>query len=506
MIFENKTNNSDFEDKKPSRLVKQLLYLTVSRDHIFNSMMLMFMFLPSFHVISCIYGTRTTSSFTKYWIYIFLITGSFVYLKAELFTYTIFIIVLQSFLLGLHHQKTHESLQFKRIAKDGSNLAKFCSYPFLFILSPALILLIKLQKITNPTNELVKAQNMVVSQGQALMKSMPKIILQIYIFIANTHKPISYISILSTVSSALTITLPAIEQFLLHRKLEKTPNNYAKYGIIFVSNNLFRVLSAAIYLANYRIESMIFFFVSTFVLLYPVLSYAYSIEPIDEETQILAHITITNIQKTERDVKIRIRCFYSSLILPLIFHLSILYEDDPLVPYLSFPYVSENETYAENSAKFLNYLKISSCVAIGFGLLSWVVDFLYAILGIGAVFHEDFLKFEDIQFHNIRVKTKQVERWHKILGNTFVKMFSFKLLDILKGIVAFVSFVFLVCLVLWLDETISEIRSYLMWLLIVCLFLMSVQLLIENRKHIIAIFKDNYNYHFNSQEDSKRLE
>jgi len=278
---------------------------------------------------------------------------------------------------------TEGILNFEACLKNLEIFPIFLLYPFLFALSPFILIFMKIQDVLKPKSQLVEAQRMHTSKGVSFIKASPKLCLQVYIIISRINEPISWLVFLTKIISALALSLPDIEQFLLHRAMEKSILNYAKYGTVFISNNLFRSFSLAFIVVllppELRVKLAIVFL--SFIILLTLVNTFYDDYPI-AWIKPVSFFTISNLKKTESDIQLRKCFFYLSLFGNLVGLVLVLhwFKQDPCY------FIQDMQSWTEeNAMKLIFNIEFTIWLIILLGLLSLIIDFL---LKDRSVFHE----------------------------------------------------------------------------------------------------------------------
>ena len=116
-------------------------------------------------------------------------------------------------------------------------------FPILLMLSPIIFIIIKLLGVFKPKSQLLKHQSTVGSRAEALLESGPQLGIQIYIvlFIMSSNWTQSF----SIFTSALSISISNIEQYVTARSEEFGPMSIIKNMWVFLPATFFKILSVS---------------------------------------------------------------------------------------------------------------------------------------------------------------------------------------------------------------------------------------------------------------------
>ena len=134
------------------------------------------------------------------------------------------------------------------IGDDNLNL-NLNLYHFIFFLpgiifSPGIFIFIKFLAISKPKNDFVQSESMYGSRGEAILEAAPQMILQLYVVLVSM-KP-SENQFFSIITSAATLSLPNIEQFISARSGTFGFQLVIKNIFVFLPASLFKVLAISI--------------------------------------------------------------------------------------------------------------------------------------------------------------------------------------------------------------------------------------------------------------------
>ena len=247
----------------------------------FAMLTLAFIFLPSLNVIGALYGPRTAGRHGFVWGFlmaavsgiwfvcvVFKEYGSIITIMVEgsdtvekfiiwggdqagLIGFTM-IVSFTTMSLGLvmifSERKVHpaENEINKPTIKGlfSSFIFHFLLFPLLLPFSPVIFLIIKGLAVLKPKSELLKMQSTMGSRGEAILEAAPQFALQCYIALF-TLDP-NWTHYFCIITSALTLSIPHIEQYVTARSEEFGPKSILKNIVVFCPGSLFRILVLAI--------------------------------------------------------------------------------------------------------------------------------------------------------------------------------------------------------------------------------------------------------------------
>ena len=139
----------------------------------------------------------------------------------------------------------------------------------LLIISPAIFIIIKLLAIFKSGNTLLQIQATYGSRGEGILEAAPQLSLQLYIVLLSL-KPTQN-QVLSILTSAATISLPNIENFVSSRGGEFGFKPITKNIWVFLPASLFKILSVsllAVFLRGWVILLIVAIIILVFVFLW----------------------------------------------------------------------------------------------------------------------------------------------------------------------------------------------------------------------------------------------
>ena len=242
---------------------------------IFAMLTIAFIFLPSLNVIGALYGPRTAGLHGFVWgavmttvggIWLFCSLykdkGSVISIIADiglgdlldpygselygLLFYVTFSLVTLSLGLVMLFTKKEKGIIIKLTKKDRmkSFTFHFLLFPLLFLSSPIIFLIIKGLVVFKPKSELLRLQSTIGSRGEAILEAAPQFALQCYF--AFSTLDLAWTQYFSIITSALTLSIPNIEQYVTSRSEEFGPKSMLKNFAVFFSGSLFRILAISI--------------------------------------------------------------------------------------------------------------------------------------------------------------------------------------------------------------------------------------------------------------------
>ena len=259
----------------------------------------------------------------------------------------------------------------------------FLIFPFLLILSPLFLLLIKFLAIVKPKNDLIQNQSRYCSLGESILEATPQLCLQLYV-IFNSMSP-SWKQIFSIITSSLTLGLPNMEKFLNYPDFQL--KSFAKYFLIFFLNSVFRVSSLSLITTFFHTYTFLIFFIvivieMTMILILLPIYKLYNEEDLQLqwiECGFLSWLTMTNFDNTKAAVMLRMASTYFIFFLYSAFLLSIttICAINPNIVILSS--FGIQELFAEvivdwSQLEILPYLPLMVGIIIFIGAGSMILD------------------------------------------------------------------------------------------------------------------------------------
>ena len=117
-------------------------------------------------------------------------------------------------------------------------------FPLLLIFSPIIFLIMKGLAVFKPKSELLRLQSTIGNRGEAILEAAPQFALQCYI--AFVTLDLTWTQYFSIITSALTLSIPNMEQYVTSRSEEFGPKSILKNIAVFFPGSLFRILAVSI--------------------------------------------------------------------------------------------------------------------------------------------------------------------------------------------------------------------------------------------------------------------
>ena len=226
------------------------------RDPVFALLTLLFIYLPNVFIVRSIYGRDSAAAILRLWGTLSVIFGIILMATSGSdagFMLGIFFLVLGASTFTKFTPSHARCSTVKVMTIDFC--LKFLTYPLIILISPCLVVLIKLRTIL-PHNINLSKQKSTMSAGESLFEATPQLALQIYIVLTRSDRFPSYLQWAAMVGSLLTLALPSIETFL-DEKQKNGFNNIAKYFPVFFCNISFRVLSLSIVVTYFKFGALL---------------------------------------------------------------------------------------------------------------------------------------------------------------------------------------------------------------------------------------------------------
>ena len=388
---------------------------------------LFFTYLPSSQVMRAVYGREAAGVITFLWGVVFLLTGLVLWpvFATGSSTGAMFSVGLVAFgmftgVFGLTADPTYSA--WKTLLRSSKFWRTFLTFPLILVISPWLIVLIKLRTIL-PYNIQVLRQKQVLALGESALEAAPQLAFQLYIVTTRSDRhdgvlyvlprnhhlsaiarfpclspkllkllfPLgtttkytptarwpSYFQWSAMMASLLSLAIPATEIFLANKNIhDKIPA--LKYWPVFFLNIVFRVFSLSVIGSACRILVILIFLMIVSILFlcgFTIECYNKTLSgqtlPLETdfrkqyfESFLLSFITITNLDNTRAAVFWRKVSSYSILVyytvILLIIFIILIQEDN-----LEFLPNLPNATF----------LKILIIITISLGLTSLILDSL----------------------------------------------------------------------------------------------------------------------------------
>ena len=201
------------------------------RDPMFAFITLFFIYLPSSQVMRAVYGREAAGVITFLWGVVFLLTGLVLWpvFATGSSTGAMFSVGLVAFgmftgVFGLTADPSYSA--WKTLLRSSKFWRTFLTFPLILVISPWLIVLIKLRTIL-PYNIQVLRQKQVLALGESALEAAPQLAFQLYIVTTRSdrHDGVLYVLPRNHHLSAIA-RFPCLSPKLL--KLLFSPRNYYK--------------------------------------------------------------------------------------------------------------------------------------------------------------------------------------------------------------------------------------------------------------------------------------
>ena len=307
------------------------------------------------------------------------------------------IVILGMVLVLLTFGKTYKKI-IHCTGFNSTTLLHWLLFPFFFIFSPFLFLLIKSLAILRPNDEMIENQTKISTRGETVFESTPQLILQLYIVLSTFNA--TGAQWFSIITSLLSFSIGNLEYFMGLRN-KSGLRNLALYFPIFFLTSVFKVMSLSILATFTQIWSL--FGVITTIFLCGVFvgpigrRYNYSnFKTVTGQGTFNLHwLTLTALGKNATSTRTRTVYTYYFFLFYTIFLTTITLICNINPALVSIPSITGDIVWAElDVVKNITYLNIIVGCTIGIGALAFVVDyFLYEKPG--CLIHEDLEKFKN---------------------------------------------------------------------------------------------------------------
>ena len=142
----------------------------------------------------------------------------------------------------------------------------FLLFPFLLPCVPFIFIAIKLLSVLKPKNNFLRSQARIGSRGEAILEAGPQFVLQCYVVFLSLSP--TWLQLISITTSALSLSLPNIEQYVTTRSEEFGPKSILKNIAVFLPASVFKILTVSILCVflNYFVIVGVFVQLQQFVL------------------------------------------------------------------------------------------------------------------------------------------------------------------------------------------------------------------------------------------------
>ena len=223
---------------------------------------IVFIYLPSFNVMACIFGPRTAGSLGMVWGLVIGVAGGMLWQLSETRNMTMIgqIFVFLGFATFFLAYKMNAATIYREGSKNGFSGLKtwmmeplrsfdLIPFPMLVPFSPFIFILIKILALLQPSNELLNSQSNLGNSGELTLESAPQLTLQFFEVIS--EMTISWEQWYSITTSALSLSLLTIEQYVTERSEEYGNKAIMENILVFSTASLFKTLSFAILILFY---------------------------------------------------------------------------------------------------------------------------------------------------------------------------------------------------------------------------------------------------------------
>ena len=282
----------------------------VKYDYWFSILTLLFIYLPSVNVIATLYGPKTAGNVGMKMSLVMAVVGGVSsligYFMSSPVTSVIgwFVFILSSGILCMGW------INYWSGKTGKTSSLHFIMFIPLVVFSPVIFLAIKFFAIFKSGNTLLQSQATYGSRGEGILEAAPQFGLQIYIVMLTLNPTMN--QVLSILTSAATLSLPNIENFVTARGGDFGFKSIVKNILIFLPACLFKILSVAIFCVFLR-GWVVLIIVGTIGLVFAALILVYFccdiFKPEDQiqddndqqgfECTILAWLTIAGLGKTK---------------------------------------------------------------------------------------------------------------------------------------------------------------------------------------------------------------
>ena len=244
----------------------------------------------------------------------------------------------------------------------------------LVVVSPAIFIIIKFVAIFKSGNTFLQTQATYGSRGEGILEAAPQLVLQLYIVMLSLKSSKS--QVLSIMSSAATISLPNIENFVSARGEDFGFKPILKNILLFFPASLFKILSVSLLALFFRGWVILVILAIIFLVFF----FIYDLSGEDDDNQrfecvFLSWLTLAGLGRSKRSAALRLLSTLTvtitySLILVIIL---VICNVDPDAGYVYVAVLSWSELEIVKDIFNLNMLLVST---IGLGWVSFLVDII----------------------------------------------------------------------------------------------------------------------------------
>ena len=219
----------------------------VQYDYWFAILTLFFIYLPSVNVVSTLYGPKTAGMVgMKVSVGIAVVGGVLAligYLISNPATSIIgwYALILSGGILAMGVMNYYSAENHIYLHISGIHYLLFIP---IVVISPIIFVIIKFLAIFKCGNTFLQSQATYGSRGEGILEAAPQLCLQLYIILLSLNPSTN--QVLSIMTSAATISLPNIENFVSARGGEFGFKPIMKNILIFLPASLFKILSVSL--------------------------------------------------------------------------------------------------------------------------------------------------------------------------------------------------------------------------------------------------------------------
>merc|ERR1711860_213777 len=117
---------------------------------------------------------------------------------------------------------------------------QFIIFPFLLPFVPLIFIVTKLLSVLKPKNNFLRSQATIGSRGEAILEAAPQFVLQCQVVFLSLSP--TWLQLISITTSAITLSLPNIEQYVTTRSEEFGPKSILKNIAVFLPASMFKTM------------------------------------------------------------------------------------------------------------------------------------------------------------------------------------------------------------------------------------------------------------------------
>lgn len=256
----------------------------------------------------------------------------------------------------------------------------------LLIRSPIIFIIIKLLAIMKSNNnQFIQCQSIYGSRGEAILEAAPQLCLQLYIVLLSMSATQN--QWFSIITSAATISLPIIENYVLARGGDFGVKAIIKNILVFLPACLFKVLSVSLLAVFFRAWVILVIFATIFLVFVTLwnLHRCYDFPSEDDGNQqgwecvFLSWLTLAGLGKSKVDAVYRL---VSTLLVTITYSIILgiilaICNDDPASGYIHGYGLSWSDLELVKDTQYMNKI-LGSTISLGW--ISLIVDFVVAFI------------------------------------------------------------------------------------------------------------------------------